>query len=90
MALGTPKQQHLKDAALALVSAHELPAGHAPDVQAFVEAAAGQQLPVGREGHAVHGLRVLRQVVQARARLRVPQPAHMRQEKHENARLHAA
>ena len=52
MALGTPKQQHLKDAALALVSAHELPAGHAPDVQAFVEAAAGQQLPVGREGHA--------------------------------------
>ena len=71
---GVSAAPHLKDAALALVGAHELAAGNGPDVQVAVEAAAGQQLAVGREGHRVDRLRVLRQVVQARPRLRVPQP----------------
>lgn len=44
-----------------------------PDVHAFVEGAAGQVLAVGAEGHAVDGLLVLGQRVDADAALHVPQ-----------------
>ncbi len=69
----------LKDAARAPVRAHERAVAHAPHVQVLVERAAGQQLAVGREGDRVHGLRVLRQREDARACLRVPQPARPKQ-----------
>lgn len=45
-----------------------------PDVDALIEGAAGQVLAVGAEGHAVHGLLVLGQRVDANASLHVPQP----------------
>lgn len=45
-----------------------------PDVNTLVKGAAGQVLPVGAEGHAVHGFLVLGQGVNANAPLHVPQP----------------
>ena len=44
-----------------------------PDVHTLVEGAAGQVLPVGAEGHAVHGFLVLGQCVEAHAPLHVPE-----------------
>ena len=44
-----------------------------PDVHTLVEGAAGQVLPVGAEGHAVHGFLVLGQRVEAHAPLHVPE-----------------
>ena len=43
-----------------------------PDVHTLVEGAAGQVLPVGAEGHAVHGFLVLGERVDAHAPLHVP------------------
>ena len=43
-----------------------------PDVHALVEGAAGQVLPVGAEGHTVHGFLVLGERVDAHAPLHVP------------------
>lgn len=43
-----------------------------PDVHTLVEGAAGQVLPVGAEGHAVHGFLVLGERVDAHAPLDVP------------------
>ena len=44
-----------------------------PDVHTFVEGAAGQVAPVGAEGHAVDGLLVLGQRVDADPPLHVPE-----------------
>lgn len=43
-------------------------------MDALVEGPAGQELPVGAEGHAVHGLRVLGQRVEAHPPLHLPEP----------------
>ena len=51
-----------------------------PDVDTLVEGAAGQVLAVGAEGHAVDGLLVLGERVDAHASLHVPQ-AHRRVER---------
>lgn len=45
-----------------------------PDVHALVEGAAGQVLAVRAEGHAVHGLLVLGERVDAHAALHIPEP----------------
>jgi len=50
-----------------------------PDVDTLVEGAAGQVASVGAEGHAVDGLLVARERVDAHAALHVPQ-AHRRVE----------
>ena len=52
----------------------ELPYLSVPDVHTLVEGAAGQVPPVGAEGHAVDGLLVARERVDADTTLRVPQP----------------
>ena len=51
-----------------------------PDVDTLVEGAAGQVAAVGAEGHAVDGLLVLGERVDADAALHVPQP-HRRVER---------
>lgn len=45
-----------------------------PDVHTFVKGAAGQVPSVGAEGHAVNGLLVARECVDASTALCVPQP----------------
>lgn len=50
-----------------------------PDVHALIEGAAGQVLPIGAEGYAVHGFLVLGQSVNTHTSLDVPQ-SHRRVE----------
>ena len=52
----------------------QLSALRAPDVDTFVETAAGQELPVRREGHTVDRLLVPGESVDTVPSLHVPQP----------------
>lgn len=44
-----------------------------PNVNTLIEGAAGQVLPIGAEGHAVHGFLVLGQCVNTNTSLDIPQ-----------------
>ena len=70
-----PTNTHLRKTNLATSTYFIELAGYLdiPDVDAFVEGAAGEELAVGTEGDAVDGLLVLRQAVNILARLDVPQ-----------------
>lgn len=52
---------------------NELSTLRAPNVDALVEAARGEEAAIGTEGHRVDGLRVLRQRVQTVALLHLPE-----------------
>ena len=63
----------LEDSSSSLVAVYELPALSAPDVNTFVEAPAGQKLPVRRKCDTVDRLLVPGESVDTRPSLHVPQ-----------------